>query len=90
MHQRYGRAEGCCRECSHLIHKLYQRQYTKCVLYGNSNCEATDWTQKWPACGMKNKQLPEKFTPIVRFVAMEAREKKPEPPIEGQERMEGL
>jgi hypothetical protein len=84
MYARYGRAPGLCKECSHLIRKLYQHRYVKCELYGNSNSEATDWAQKYQACGMKDKPLPEKFTPIVRFVAIEARQKQSEPELAGQ------
>ena len=87
MHARYGRCPGVCRDCEHLFRCEYSRHYYKCELYGDSRSEATDWRMSYPACGMLNKPLPERFTPIVRFVAMEAHTKKSEAPIDGQVEM---
>ncbi|MEN6636134.1 MAG: hypothetical protein ABFC56_09800, partial [Clostridiaceae bacterium] len=60
MHARYGCVDGKCRDCDHLARKLWDKRYIKCVLYGDTNCEATDWRMKWQACGMFNKPLPDK------------------------------
>lgn len=41
-----------CKECSNLIES---KRYYKCIYYGVSSSEATDWRQKWIACGLYNK-----------------------------------
>lgn len=53
MHIEYGFGNGVCKDCVNLIHTRYSRTYIKCVAYGVSSCEATDWRGKWNACGLK-------------------------------------
>ena len=45
-----------CKECINL-RRLYtkSKRYYKCICYGISGSEATDWRQKWVACGLYNK-----------------------------------
>ena len=58
MHLLYGKAEGFCRDCPHLISGRYHdRILTKCYGYGLTHSEATDWRKKWVACGLKDKPL---------------------------------
>lgn len=53
MHQQFGRCDGhTCGECSNLTTHCYGRTYQKCLVYGESSSEASDWTKRWPACGM--------------------------------------
>lgn len=44
---------GSCDNC--IIIEGHDRNYTKCVIYGVTQSSATDWVQKWTACGMYNK-----------------------------------
>lgn len=55
MRSMFGRDEGTCKDCSHLVRKMHSRAYYKCEVYGESASEATDWRLKYPACGLKNK-----------------------------------
>lgn len=52
MHRMYGATEGqVCKHCAHLVHAdPYVRIY-KCDQSKMSASAATDWRQKWPACG---------------------------------------
>ena len=43
MHKYYGIASGRCENCPHFITKVFDRKYHKCLVYGDSNSEATDW-----------------------------------------------
>lgn len=83
MHRTFGKCHGhTCRECSNLIKGSWN--YTKCKVYGDTSSAASDWTQRWEACGMFNKH----YTggPIIRLVRPD---RKPTPggteePLEGQ------
>ena len=53
----FGDGEGTCKDCCHYIKYLHRdRTYSKCIVYGVSNSEATDWSYKHKACGMKNEE----------------------------------
>lgn len=83
MHRQFGKCEGhTCRECSNLIKGSWN--YTKCKIYGDTPSQASDWTQKWEACGMFNKSWDNK--PIIRLVrpSRKEREEQENAPIEGQ------
>lgn len=58
MHQRFGKLDGKqCRDCSHLVRYRYNcRTIQKCRVYGDTCSEASDWRQKWTACGQFNKE----------------------------------
>ena len=47
----YGKTEGKCKNCIHLIRKRYDKVYLKCELSKQSNSEGTDWRAGWQACG---------------------------------------
>lgn len=38
-----------CGTCAHFL-QVYH--FAKCAQYGSSASDATDWRQKWPACGL--------------------------------------
>ena len=57
MYSLFGVASGeKCKDCMH----FYRNQtragnlYRKCEVYGNSNCESTDWNASFEACGLFN------------------------------------
>lgn len=68
MHRQFGVCEGrTCRECSNLEHvRANDRPLTKCRVYGCTSSEASDWAQRWQACGMFNKTWDKQ--PIIRMV----------------------
>lgn len=45
-----------CKECINLRLYTKSKRYYKCICYGISGSEATDWRQKWIACGLYNKE----------------------------------
>lgn len=55
MYRRYGQLTDTmkqCKTCKHLECQSYHNHnYYKCLLYGISRGTATDWRQKWAACG---------------------------------------
>lgn len=57
MHYMYGKEDGICKSCSHLVEN-YNRsnKYYKCEVYGETHSDATDWRLKYPACGLFNKE----------------------------------
>ena len=69
MRVRYGSAEGVCGTCPHFLRYLYHdKRLLKCKAYGLTHSEATDWRVSYPACGLKDKELPEDFTPVFDLV----------------------
>ncbi len=57
MHSRFGFCPGHkCAECSNLVQHLYDTTYYKCMCYGESSSEATDWRKKYDACGLFNRE----------------------------------
>lgn len=87
MHRQFGKCEGhTCRECSNLVKGSWN--YSKCKVYGDTPSQASDWTQRWLACGMFNK--PWSGKPIIRLVRPSRQEKgeMQNAPIEGQLTME--
>ena len=50
-----------CANCNHFLTYGWRgRNYFKCEIYGISNSEATDWRNSYIACGLFNKETPEK------------------------------
>ena len=85
MHKYYGYGSGMCENCPHFCRKAYDRTYHKCLVYGDSNSEATDWRCGYTACGLIDKPFPEDETRIVtRIVAKKVDDK----PLPGQIAME--
>lgn len=57
MHWLYGLDKGhTCKECSRLeqVHAGGQTVF-KCQIYGVKSGPATDWSEDWEACGMRNR-----------------------------------
>ena len=87
MHQIYGYGSGTCEHCPHFSEKLWHRAYNKCLVYGDSNSEATDWRKGYIACGLIDKPFPEGDRRIVELVIARRQD---EAPIPGQITMEEL
>lgn len=55
MHKLFGYGKGLCKDCSNLLCVAENTRHYKCRPYGISHSIATDWAQRWIACGMKDK-----------------------------------
>ena len=57
MYLRFGRVpDRRCKECKNLRkYRMRDGSYTKCTVYGDSRSEATDWSGRYLACGMFNR-----------------------------------
>lgn len=87
MHRQFGKSHGhACRECSNLIKGSWN--YSKCKVYGDTPSQASDWTQRWEACGQFNKPWDGK--PIMRLVRPTRKDKEEtqSTSLEGQISME--
>ena len=80
MHHYYGFGSGICENCPHFLKKVYDRTYFKCLVYGDSNSDKTDWRCSYTACGLIDKPFPEDETRIVYRIIPKREEK----PIDGQ------
>lgn len=61
MYRFYGRdsKERTCSQCNYLLCGEYHgKRYRKCMVYGCSHSEATDWRKSYKACGLINKPFP--------------------------------
>lgn len=55
MHENYGTIQCLrCKDCINFIHYQANRVRFKCLAYGDSNSEATDWRAGHEACGLFN------------------------------------
>ena len=82
MHKLFGIDEKhICKTCKNLITAKMNRSYNKCICYGKSCSEATDWRQKWIACGLYNKDYD--GVPVIEIKKHMPRPKK-DTQIEGQ------
>ena len=88
MHYFYGTGVGICGNCPHFTRKEWGNVYRKCLVYGDSNSEATDWRTGYPACGLIDKPFPEEDVRIVKLIGKLNRTDKTDEPLEGQIRME--
>lgn len=86
MHHYYGFGVGRCENCPHFIRKVWDRAYCKCLVYGTSNAESTDWRKNYTACGLIDKPFPAGETRVVDRITAGKQEEKP---IEGQISMFG-
>lgn len=83
MHQLFGTTpKEKCKTCSHLHGGV--NDYRKCLVYGNSRSEATDWALSWDACGLWNKP----YNGDVPIVRLNSGVIKPNMQCEGQMRLE--
>lgn len=58
MHHIFGKCKGThiCKACKNLMNYRYRNKaYKKCLVYGSTSSEASDWAYKYEACGMFNK-----------------------------------
>lgn len=83
MHEWFGALpDKRCEDCSNLLKGEYHgRTYRKCLVYGASHSEATDWRRKYVACGMYNKEYG--GSPVVDVLKC-AKRNIEEEPLEGQ------
>ena len=79
MHKYYGYGSGRCEHCPHFQKKVFDKTYYKCLVYGNSNSEATDWRCSYLACGLIDKPFPTDETRIVNRIIASKRESEPLP-----------
>lgn len=86
MHTMFGvLPDKRCEDCANLIQGDYHdRHYRKCLIYGATHSEATDWRKKYVACGMYNEDW--MGTPIVKTTRQVTVTTEP---CEGQITMEG-
>ena len=85
MHKEYGKAHGLkCAGCPSLMRRVFpsSRRVYKCVAYGASKSESTDWALSWPACGLHGLPVDKDRTPLVERLK---HAKRPDnKPVEGQ------
>lgn len=85
MHHTFGVGPDgyICRYCRNFVrHCHHDRIYQKCKVYGETNSEASDWTQKYKACGMFDKEWT--GNPIINLVRRGTIAKAEAPPPAGQ------
>ena len=58
MYREFGKCPGNkCKTCSNFVHGRYRsRVLSKCDIYGCTHSEASDWSGRYEACGMFNKE----------------------------------
>lgn len=58
MHNQFGFSPGHkCKECSNFSrNKYHDYAYSKCAVYGCTQSAASDWSGRYDACGMFNKE----------------------------------
>jgi len=68
MHTVFGRSYGnrCGDCCNFAKGRYHDRILQKCVAYGLTHSEASDWAQRWDACGQYNTPHDEKAIPIIK------------------------
>lgn len=71
MRKLFGVCKGhTCKECSNYTRIRYRgKMLRKCQVYGLTHSEASDWTGRWAACGMYNKEYSGRPVIEVRSVA---------------------
>lgn len=78
MHQMFGLKPGyTCGDCVNLACGQFgSRIRYKCIVYGWTHSEASDWTKSWPACKMFGHEYIGR--PVIEL------QKDPETPMDGQ------
>lgn len=86
MHRRFGVLQDKrCEDCSNLIKGRYHDMLLrKCLVYGATHSEASDWRKKYVACGMFNREW--NGSDIIRLLDHSGMPKPrlPEEPLDGQ------
>ena len=78
-----------CKECTNFVQgKYHNRTLRKCKVYGLTHSEASDWAQKYEACGMFNKDY--SGGRIIECVKRGGFRVRQETPIDGQLTFEGV
>lgn len=90
MHAEYGYGSGKCKDCVNLIRTRYSRTYLKCIAYGLSHSEATDWRAKWDACGLCATPFDTLWPPRRPLVEVRAATEVDNEPMDGQIILEDL
>ena len=90
MHAVFGVAdpERKCHECQYFIEKIFDKKYFKCMIYGNTNSESTDWRKKYTACSLIDKEYA--GIPIHEYTKRNSPTKEEEIPVEGQMRIRDI
>lgn len=73
----------CCDCCNIIAVQMGNRRIYKCLAYGATCSNASDWRNKWPTCGMFGKFVQEPAITQKSKLAF-SRSGKIEMPIEGQ------
>jgi hypothetical protein len=70
MHKHFGSdiAHKCGDCCNFVRGRYHDRILQKCERYGLSHSEATDWAQRWEACGMFDKPLGDNERPVIEYI----------------------
>lgn len=75
MYAAYGKDHAhTCNQCSNCVYNTWDKRYYKCLRYGDSASEATDWAIGKTACGMFDVPLPPGERPMVRRLKRDAKE----------------
>lgn len=81
MHSLFGESKGNkCKDCCHFHREQYRgRYYRKCLIYGDTQSETSDWAGKYDACGLYNKL----YGGDIEIISIRP-SKEPDEPLEGQ------
>lgn len=82
MHMEYGKNESHrCGDCCNLSSYTQCKTWYKCMAYGDSRSEATDWEKRNVACGLFN--VPFDGIPLIQKLKRNAKQMMDDP-IDGQ------
>jgi hypothetical protein len=82
MHKLYGISAQVCGDCCNYVSGRYHdKTLRKCVRYGGTHSEASDWKKSATACGMFNIPMKDNEAPVIRTVRGERAK---DGPLEGQ------
>ena len=86
MHEMFGvLPDKRCEDCANLMQGDYHgRHLRKCTVYGATHSASSDWSKKYIACGMYNRE----WTSPRNAMELRAKDKAQLEPCEGQMRME--
>ena len=89
MHKRFGRFRGVkCASCCNCVSYTQSRKWYKCLVYGDSNAESTDWRLSYSACGHFGKPHDPRARTIVEVLRHEPR--KVDKVVSGQITIDGM
>ena len=81
MRAMFGTRPGAiCKDCGYFREYTYRgKTYRKCIVYGITNSEASDWAGRWEACGLYPDRPYHGDKDIINVP-----DKEPEEPLPGQ------